>query len=139
MPDLLHFVRIQAPPERVYQAVTTADGIRRWWTRDADLDTEVGGVGEFRFPNYGSGYATNVAIEELRPPSHVGWKVVASFRPEWRGTTISFDLREDGGGAILLFAQRGFAQLDERSAQTNTGWAYYLVSLKQFLETGQGA
>jgi len=139
MPDILHFVRIQAPAQRVYQALTTADEVRNWWTRDADLDMEVGGVGEFRFSNCGSGYATNIAVEELQPPGHVGWKIVASFRPEWRGTTISFDLREDGSGAILIFAQRGFAQLDERFAQTNTGWAYYLVSLKHFLETGQGS
>jgi uncharacterized protein YndB with AHSA1/START domain len=28
MPNIMHLVRIDAPPERVYQALTTADGIR---------------------------------------------------------------------------------------------------------------
>ncbi len=49
MPDIMHLITICASPERVYQALTTADGIRNWWTRDADLDGEVGGTGEFRF------------------------------------------------------------------------------------------
>lgn len=38
MPDILHLIRIHASRERVYDAVTTAEGIRSWWTRDADLD-----------------------------------------------------------------------------------------------------
>ena len=41
MPDIMHFIRIRAPRERVYQAVTTADGIGSWWTRDAELDSTI--------------------------------------------------------------------------------------------------
>jgi uncharacterized protein YndB with AHSA1/START domain len=39
MPDIMHLVKINASPERVYQALTTPEGIRNWWTRDADLYT----------------------------------------------------------------------------------------------------
>ncbi len=46
MPDIMHLISIQSSPERVYQALTTAEGIRNWWTRDADLDSR---EGEFRF------------------------------------------------------------------------------------------
>jgi uncharacterized protein YndB with AHSA1/START domain len=49
MPDMMHLVKIHASPERVYQALTTTEGIRNWWTRDADLDSKIGGTGEFRF------------------------------------------------------------------------------------------
>jgi uncharacterized protein YndB with AHSA1/START domain len=139
MPDILHFLRIQAAPERVYQAITTAEGIRNWWTRDADLDGYVGGRGEFRFPHYGGNYVTQVVIQALQPCRRVQWFVRASFRPEWDGTSIDFTLRPDNGTTILLFAHRNFAQADERYAQVNTGWAYYLVSLQRYLETGQGA
>ena len=139
MPDILHLVKIHASPERVYQALTTTEGIRSWWTRDADLDSEIGGTGEFRFGAYGSPSLTKVSIEELKPPAHVGWKTISSFRPEWSGTSISFDLRPEGSSTALLFAHRGFAQADEIYALTTTGWAYYLVSLQQYLETGKGA
>ena len=49
MPDILHRLTIHAPPERVFEALTTAEGIRNWWTRDADLDARIGGAGEFCF------------------------------------------------------------------------------------------
>ncbi len=136
MPDIMHLIKIGASPKRVYAALTTAEGVRSWWTRDADLDTHVGGTGEFRF-SYGSPVVTQVRVEELVPSMRVGWKTISSLRPEWAGTMISFDLRAEGGDTFLSFAHRGFAQADKIYALT-TGWGYYLVSLQQYLETGEG-
>jgi Activator of Hsp90 ATPase homolog 1-like protein len=53
-------------------------------------------------------------------------------------TTITFDLRAEGNHTILSFAHRGFEKGDEGYARVTTGWAYYLVSLQQYLETGTG-
>jgi hypothetical protein len=39
---------------------------------------------------------------------------------------------------VLSFAHRGFKTADESYALVNTRWAYYLVSLRQYLETGKG-
>ncbi len=138
MPDIMHLLQINASPKRVYEAITTVDGIRHWWTRDADLDSEIGGTGEFRF-SYDGPVVTKVRIDALTLPFHVAWKTLSSFRPEWAGTTLTFDLRAAGSGTALLFAHRGFAQADDIYALTTTGWGYYLVSLQQYLETGQGA
>jgi uncharacterized protein YndB with AHSA1/START domain len=139
MPDIMHLLKIEASPDRVYQALTTAEGIRNWWTRDADLDSAIGAEGEFRFPSYGAAHATRVRVTELIPSTRVAWKTTASFRPEWIDTTITFDLRAEGIDTALLFAHRGFPQPDDVYALCNTGWAYYLVSLQQYLQTGQGA
>lgn len=136
MADIMHLVRIAAPPERVYEALTTTEGIRNWWTRDADLDSAIDGTGMFRFHDGAS--VTTVTIKELEPPLHVTWSCVSSFRPEWVGTTIHFDLRAEKGGTAVSFAHRGFAQADEHYAQTTTGWGVYLHSLQQYLETGKG-
>jgi uncharacterized protein YndB with AHSA1/START domain len=140
MPDILHLIKVRAAVARVYEAITTAEGIRNWWTREADLDQSVGGTGEFRFSAYGaSQHVTRVSIEKLIPPTHVAWKTISSFRPEWSDTAISFNLRQEGSTTVLLFAHLDFAQADEIFALTTTGWAYYLVSLQQYLETGKGA
>ena len=137
MPDIMHLIRIGVFPEQVYKALTTTEGIRNWWTRDAHLDAEVGGTGEFRFSE--GRRVTKVVIDELWPPVRVGWKTVSSFRPEWEGTTITFDLRTEGSGTVLSFAHRAFAQADEGYAVTTTGWGYYLASLQQYVERGEGA
>lgn len=46
--------------ERVYQALTTAEDIRNWWTRDAVLDSKIGGTGEFRF--YEGKFVTKIKL-----------------------------------------------------------------------------
>jgi hypothetical protein len=40
---------------------------------------------------------------------------------------------------VLSFAHRGFEQTNEGYALCTTGWAYYLVSLQQYLKKGKGA
>lgn len=136
MPDILHLIRIHASPERVYAALTTTEGIRGWWTRDAELDSGVGGTGAFRF--HERHRVTTVRVDALEPPVCVRWKTLSSFHPGWEGTTITFDMRAEGGDTMLALAHRDFAQADEFYALTTTGWGYYPVSLQQYLETGKG-
>lgn len=37
MPDIMHLFKFAVPREQAYQAIATADGVRKWWTSDADL------------------------------------------------------------------------------------------------------
>jgi uncharacterized protein YndB with AHSA1/START domain len=138
MADIKHLLRIEASTERVYLALTTAEGIRKWWTKHADLEEFVGGTGQFRF-NYEKTVVTEVTILQLQKNELVSWQVVSSFRPEQVGTTISFVLKSDKSGTFIFLTQAGFKEADETYALMTTGWAYYLVSLQQYLETGEGA
>jgi len=133
MPDIMHRIKIPASSERIYQALTTVDGIRNWWTRDADIDSNIGGTGEFRF--YGRRFVAKVKIDELIAPSRVSWSVVNAA---WEGNLIQFDVEADGGGSWLSFAHRGFKEADQNYAAATTRWGYYLVSLRRYLQTGQG-
>ena len=133
MPDIMHQLKIHATPERVYDAIATAAGVRNWWTRDVVLEPTVGAVGEFGF--YDRRFVAEVRVERLEPAKHVGWLPLGG---PWTGTTISFDMRPDGSDTILAFAHRGFAGAGEDFARPNTRWGYYLLSLKSFLETGSG-
>lgn len=118
----------------MFEALSTADGVRSWWTGDADLDGWLGGTGEFQF--YGGSKVTKVQVRELTRPERVGWEVLSSFRSEWEGTTISFELLPDEGRTRLRFAHRGFPQPDDDYALCTTGWGIYLASLKALLEDG---
>ncbi len=84
------------------------------------------------------GRVTRVAVDAQEPGRRVEWTVTSSFHSQWRGTTIAFELQPEGCETIVAFAHRGFAAPDDHFALVNTGWAYYLVSLKQYLETGRG-
>jgi uncharacterized protein YndB with AHSA1/START domain len=137
MPDIMHLLKIKAAPERVYTALTTPEGIRSWWTREAELDQRVGGAGVFSF--YGGRFVTRVRVDELSPPVRVRWTTESTSSPGgWEGTSIAFDLRAEDGDTVLVFAHRGFAQANDGYARINTTWSYFLVSLQQYLETGEG-
>jgi uncharacterized protein YndB with AHSA1/START domain len=138
VPDITHVVTIHASPERVYAAVTTAEGIRNWWTREVQLDSRIGGTGEFRF-NQGR-TVTQVRVDEAELPVRVRWSTIFSNAPGgWSGSTIAFDLRREGGDTVLSFTHRGFREADERFLRVSAGWAYYLTCLQRYLEKGYGA
>jgi len=132
----MHLVKIHASSDRVYQAITTAEGVRNWWTRDTNLESHIGGTGEFGF--YGHRFVVNVRVQDLTPNAHVGWRMMSSGQPAFEGTTIAFDLRPAGGDTMLAFAHRGFKHADDGFASATTRWGFYLVSLKQYLESGRG-
>jgi len=136
MPEIMHLIKIRAAQDRVYQAVSTAEGIRNWWTRDTVLDPKVGGTGEFGF--YGHRMVIKVKVAELTPPSHVAWDAASSTGGSFDGTTISFDLKSDEGVTSLLFAHRGFKVGGNNIASATTRWGFYLLSLKRHLEGGKG-
>ena len=136
MPVVLHLLMIHAPRERVYEAIATAEGVRNWFSRDADLEPTVGGSGEIRFA--GGQRITRVEIEQLEPAERVVWKVVSAAMPTWADTRIEFGMAAADDGTMLRFAHRGFVDTDDFFAMSATAWANFLISLKQYAETGEG-
>ena len=57
--------------------------------------------------------------------------------PEWIGTDISFDLEEKDEETILRFTHT-WREITEFYAHCNFQWGKYLVSLKEYCETGKG-
>ena len=136
MVDILHRVGVVTPsPEKVYDALTTVDGLSAWWTEDTRGGGEVGGVLEFRFPPVGG---FDMEVVEVEPAERVVWRVVDGPE-EWIGTTIDWRLRQDGDYTIVLFAHAGWSEPVEFMHHCSTKWGSYLMSLKSFVETGTGA
>jgi len=77
-------------------------------------------------------------VAELEPGRLVRWDVVGGPE-EWIGTSVQWDLRQDGDYTIVLFTHEGWREPVEFMHHCSTKWATFLMSLKQFLETGEGA
>jgi hypothetical protein len=58
---------------------------------------------------------------------------------EWIGTKISFDLKQAGDHAIVLFKHQGWKEPVEFMHHCSTKWAIYLMSLKSLVETREGS
>jgi len=135
MVDILQKVGIETSSVNdVYAALTTLEGLSGWWTDDTQGDTAVSGVLEFRF-DVGS---IDMKVVELRPAHIVRWQVVDG-PPEWIGTTVSFELRQDGDYVVVLFRHEGWKEPVEFMHHCSTKWGVFMMSLKSLVETGKGA
>jgi uncharacterized protein YndB with AHSA1/START domain len=135
MVDILHRVGVNTPsPDKVYEALTTIEGLAGWWTDDTTGTAEVGGVVQFRFPPGGF----DMEVVEQRPNESVEWKVVDGPE-EWIGTTVNWQLHQDGDYTIVMFRHQDWKEPVEFMHHCSTKWATYLMSLKSLVETGKGA
>jgi len=136
MADILHRIGVRTTePTTVYAALATTEGLAGWWTADTrGAAGETGGVIQFRFPPVGG---FDMEVSELKPSERVVWRVIDG-PPEWVGTTIDWELRQDGDWTIVLFQHRGWKEPVEFMHHCSTKWATFLMSLKSSVETGEG-
>ena len=134
MADILHRIGIEhSSTEQVYRALTTIDGLAGWWTTDTtgQADDSI----TFRFGSVGG---CDVKVRDLQPARRVAWEIVGG-PDEWIGTTVSFDLTQDGDWTIVLFAHSDWREPVEFMHHCSTKWGSFLMSLKALCETGTGA
>lgn len=138
MADILHRIGVRASVDDVHAALTTIDGLAGWWTRDTDGDPAVDGVVRFRF-DIGNpepdGF--DMRVLETQPGALVLWEVV-SGPEEWVGTRVRFELAQEDDWAIVLFGHEGWREQVPFMNHCSTKWASFLLSLKEYVETGRG-
>lgn len=139
MVDIVHRVGIKAPIEKVYSAVATTEGVAGWWTRATTGDSTPGGTIDVRFLTPAGDEVGQMTMEvaALEPDTRVQWRVVAGPE-EWIGTDVTFELTREGDYTILLFGHRNWREAVEFTAHCSMKWATFLLSLRQFVETGTG-
>lgn len=128
---------IGAAPGRVFAALTQPDEIGHWWTNDLNVTPEVGSLAEFRFGEWGD-FVLRFEVAELSQDEQVRWIYRFGSAPQWAGTSVIWRLAPVQNGTQVFFTHEGFAQVDAAYEQTRGNWAYFLDSLKSYLETGQG-
>lgn len=145
MVDIIHRIGIKASPAEVYAALSTVDGVAGWWTRETTGDSRVGGVMTVRFLDHGAdrqGPVTekgrmDLEVIRLDPAKEVRWRVTAG-PPEWIGTDVTFSLSQADGQTVMVFGHRNWREAVEFTAHCSMKWATFLLSLREFVETGRG-
>ncbi len=139
MKDIIHRIGIRAPAAEVYAALATVPGLAGWWTQETTGDSKVGGVVKFVF-HLENGQLLggfDMDVLELSTCDKVRWQV-KDGPPEWAGTTIEFSLSRQDDLTVVLFSHRGWREEVEFMAHCSTKWATFLLSLRDFVETGKG-
>jgi len=132
MATIYHQVGIKAALNDVYKAIATTEGVTGWWTSTAG-NAESGGELEFSF----DGHSVKVKVTGNTPDKYVEWTVIGEAG-EWLNTRICFDLEELDDQVMVNFQHADWQQATEMLAHCSTKWAVFLLSLKDYLETGAG-
>ena len=131
MADLFHQVSIDAPADRVFDAVTTKDGLIGWWTDDVEARPEAGTIAQFGFYNRAAFF--RMRIDELAKPARVKWTCEGDV-PEWTGTTLLWDIQPRDGGSTLNLVHAGWKSTAGSLPQCNTVWGALMMRLKAHCE-----
>ncbi len=93
MPDILLNFPVNAPVEKVFDAIAAPEGLSQWWTLRSDGKPIVGTTYELYFAK---DYDWRAAVIEAKPPHRLVLKVTDAT-PDWLGTQVSFTLAESDG------------------------------------------
>jgi uncharacterized protein YndB with AHSA1/START domain len=136
MPDIRHRVGIATPPARIFEVLTTIEGLAGWWTRDVRGDPSSGGTLQFFFGKPEPSAVMEVV--DLSPDEFVLWRCVAG--PDvWVDTYVRFELKPTDEETALLFTHGDWREAGEMLHHCSTKWAYFLMGLKAWLEGGDSS
>jgi uncharacterized protein YndB with AHSA1/START domain len=131
-------VEIAAAPEKVWAALTTAEGLAAWFGDEAEIDARPGGAAWMKWD---TGYTADMRVERMEEPRVFGftWHVFGLPEEDPRRTYVEFTLEPIGDGTRLTVVETGFAQLADDAYREaydgNTrGWASELGELVAYLD-----
>ncbi len=151
MATLYHQVWINAPAAKVYEAISSADGLGRWWAPHESTETDRGLVlSHDPGPEHG---AVRLKVLDLAPNKRVAWECISTHPKSspasaWTGTHLTWEISErdnrvaltglgrDGDRiAILDFIHSGWDESNEYFGFCNFAWGGALEMLKKWCET----
>jgi uncharacterized protein YndB with AHSA1/START domain len=131
-------VQVAHPPQKVWAALTTAEGLGAWFGDEAAIDLRPGGAARMR---WASGATVQMRVERVEEPTVFGftWQIYGLPEDDPRRTYVEFTLEPAGTGTRLTVVESGFAQLPEdthrQAYDGNTeGWAKELGELAAYLD-----
>jgi uncharacterized protein YndB with AHSA1/START domain len=126
------------PPDQVWAALTTAEGLGAWFGHEATIDLRPGGPARMRWTE---GFTVDMRVERVEEPTVFGftWQIYELPEDDPRRTYVEFTLEPAGAGTRLTVVETGFAQLPEdaygKAYDGHTqGWARELAELAGYLD-----
>jgi uncharacterized protein YndB with AHSA1/START domain len=138
-PAIVYTIYIASTPEKVWEALTTAEFSRKYFSGFAvETELRVGGAFVARAPD-GSVHISGEVIE-CDPPK----KLTVTFNVNWPAlveklgpTLVTYEIEQTGDAVKLTLLQSHDRPLsDDILSGGRQGWPAILSSLKSLLETG---
>jgi uncharacterized protein YndB with AHSA1/START domain len=129
MSDILHRVGINSSPSKVFQALSTIEGLRHWWTTETSGNAKRNGQINFGF--------CDMKVIEFKTNKFIKWKCIRGPK-DWLDTEVSFQLVHKDEQTFVIFKHSNWKEPVEFMHHCSTKWAVFLLSLRGWLERGEG-
>ena len=133
MPDIYQDFQIQAPIERVFQAISSPEEVSAWWSFSTSGKPTPDAVYELDF---GPGYHWKARVTACSPPESFEWELTDADS-DWVGTRVGFKLEQSGDKTNVQFHHTGWPEPNAHYRISCYCWAMYLRILKRFVEHGE--
>jgi len=141
-------IQIAAPPQRVFQALTDAAQLTRWFTNPScpihlwEMDARPAGRYHYTTEK-GTAVVNNLSefechgeILEFDPPRLLVYTWIANWHQDKTRTTIvRWELTPQAGGTLVKVTHSGLAHESVARKDYSGGWVGVLDSLKKFVES----
>ncbi len=135
MPTVSHKITIRAPKDEVLAALTTADGLKKWFAPKLEGDVGRGRSMIFRF-NDGTSFRWKITEAS---GSTVRWECVEG-PGQAAGSTATFRLSDKGEGQTSVECDHeGWPEGHGALKTCNTLWGISMGHLKSYVESGDVA
>lgn len=133
MPDIFHDFPIRATSQRVFDAVSTPEGLDQWWTKKSSGQPHPGAEYELWF---GPKFDWRGMVVACVPPSHFELQITSADQ-DWMGTRVGFRLEPNGDLTNVHFYHTGWPAANEHWRVSSYCWAMYLRIMRRYLEFGE--
>jgi uncharacterized protein YndB with AHSA1/START domain len=118
---------------RVFEVMTTPEGLDRWWTERASGTPREGAEYELGF---GPEYQWRARVSRCTPGTEFEIEMTQAA-PDWLGTRVGFRLDAEGDITWVRFHHRGWPDSNEHYRVSCNCWAMYLRILRRYIEHGE--
>lgn len=130
---IYHDLEISATADNIYNTITSAEGLEKWWTLKSTGMPIIGGLYTFYFSPEYDWTARVINCEANR---YMEWTMVDSDA-DWNKTHLIFKIQSLSQSCLLSFEHRGWQELNDHFKKSSYCWALYLRCLKRYLETSE--
>lgn len=131
MYTIRHDVLINSSSEHVFNSITQADQLDKWWALHT---TGIPALGEIYSLYFSPEYDWKAEVVKCNSPLLFELKFVESDE-DWDHTKVSFDMIPKEEKTLLRFEHSGWQYANDHFRRTSFSWALYLKCLKDLVES----
>jgi uncharacterized protein YndB with AHSA1/START domain len=133
MADIFHDFLVKAPATKVFDAISTPNGLDQWWTKRSAGEPKEGAEYELWF---GPQYDWRAKVTKCVKDSTFELQM-ARADVDWMGTRVGFHLQDKNANTSVYFYHIGWPSQNEHWRISCYCWAMYLRIMRRYVEHGE--